>query len=503
MKKALKLLKTHYRQIFIVFIFFTLALPMGYMLGIKDPSFLYGVDVTTPLPSLQQQSFADKEFQSNFEKWWNSHFLMRKISLKMKNQIYDWMNFGKIHTGYNNSIIEGKDHYIFEKEYFSDNTPICTNLNISDLKKIKQLKDFLYKRDIGLYIVLAPNKVLTYKDKLPARYTYFYHNDCQYYDKIENYLLQNNIPAFNAQRLMAEIRKNEKYEPFSKTGTHWNFYGAGRTVQASLKKFGLAEISLKNIDTSNLPYFAERDIANLLNLPIEFKTDDKFPYPNFEKTDAIKGNIAVIGNSFSNEYVRILSEVTGIYDITHVENSPLSHKMASKVLTAKKIFLIYTSLPFQNPNDQLYKKIDTLLNSENPEFTFFNQDEAIQTSGLSGYENWGRWSDGKLATIRFSIGRLYNDKKIIFTINPFLTPKHTRQSVTISHRGEVLAQWNFEYGKNNPDTSLLISPDMLDNDGDLELKFEIQNPKSPKELGISGDARKIGIGFVSAKITDS
>lgn len=183
--------------------------------------------------------------------------------------------------------------------------------------------------------------------------------------------------------------------------------------------------------------------------------------------------------------MKILREVTEVSDITHVENSPLSHKTASKILTAKNIFLVYTSLPFRKSNDQLYQKIDTLLNSENPEFTFSNQDEAIQTSGLSGYENWGRWSDGKLATIRFSIGRLYNDKKIIFTINPFLTPKHTRQSVTISHRGEVLTQWNFEYGKDNSDTSLLISPDMLDSDGDLELKFEIQNPKSPKELGIA------------------
>ena len=50
-----------------------------------------------------------------------------------------------------------------------------------------------------------------------------------------------------------------------------------------------------------------------------------------------------------------------------------------------------------------------------------------------------------------------------------------------------------------PKTSFLIPKDIAPK-GKVIMRFEIDNPQSPKELGLSDDSRKLGIGFKSMKI---
>ena len=66
---------------------------------------------------------------------------------------------------------------------------------------------------------------------LPKRYQYFLGNDCSYYDKLERKLRELNINVINTQSIVSKIREEGMYQPFSKTGTHWNLYGAGRVLQ--------------------------------------------------------------------------------------------------------------------------------------------------------------------------------------------------------------------------------------------------------------------------------
>ena len=108
MRKISSFILRHYRQLFITGVISLMVFPMGYMLGMQENTKLTGQDVLTDLPTLQKKSFLLKDFQPEFEKWWNSHFFARKIALKLKNQLYDWANFSLIHSGYRNNVIQGK-----------------------------------------------------------------------------------------------------------------------------------------------------------------------------------------------------------------------------------------------------------------------------------------------------------------------------------------------------------------------------------------------------------
>lgn len=500
MKTFVEFIIKKYRQIFIVAVMFLMLIPLGYVFGIKEKTSLAGKEVYTDLPSLQQKSFLNKDFQTNFEQWWSSHFYARKIALKIKNQLYDWANFNVIHSGYKNNVIQGYDGYLFERGYFASLSYNCMDSNSEGFYKLDMLHKVINSRGGDLYVVLAPNKVLTYKDKLPTRYSFFYNNNCNYYYKIEKKLKQLGIPVYNAQNLAQNIRENEKYEPFSKTGTHWNFYGAGRTVEESLRYFGLADLELKQVDTSLTPYMTERDIADLLNLPVKYYTGEHYPYPRFTKSIVLDGKTSIIGNSFSNEYKRVLFEVLKNKMIIHKGNSPLSNQEAKDILTSKSIFLVYTDQPFFNKQDQLWKKIDILLDNVSDQLIFANSNLSLEQRGLSHVEKWGRWSEGNNVILKFKLENFAIKTKIVFDIRPYINSKHPKLTVDIKNNGKILNTWVFEEGKARPDTSLIITKDMLEDNGCLQLEFDIKDPKSPYELGYSNDKRKLGIGFISVKI---
>lgn len=50
-----------------------------------------------------------------------------------------------------------------------------------------------------------------------------------------------------------------------------------------------------------------------------------------------------------------------------------------------------------------------------------------------------------------------------------------------------------------PNTSLIIPQDIAPK-GKISIRFEIDNPQSPKELGVSEDSRKLGLGFKSLRL---
>ena len=104
-----------YNKFFVGIIFALLALPMTFFIGISETTTTDGTESITPIPSIQEKSFQDKKFQPLFESWWNSHFAFRKTMLKTKNTIYDWANFGKMHSGSQQTIIQGKENIIYQR----------------------------------------------------------------------------------------------------------------------------------------------------------------------------------------------------------------------------------------------------------------------------------------------------------------------------------------------------------------------------------------------------
>ncbi len=111
-------------------------------------------------------------------------------------------------------------------------------------------------------------------------------------------------------------------------------------------------------------------------------------------------------------------------------------------------------------------------------------------------EGFGTWSDGDRAEINFSIKP---DAGVLFfsaQVRPFLAPSHPRLDVSLMANDVPVAEWSFD-GARADDREWLwrhvpIPADVVTN-GNIQLVLSIRSPASPKELGLSIDARKLGV----------
>ena len=138
-------------------------------------------------------------------------------------------------------------------------------------------------------------------------------------------------------------------------------------------------------------------------------------------------------------------------------------------------FSLYDTLNFATDND-----------------IFFN---LKNLDGLSGPEHWGRWSDANIApTVKFQFNETLPD---IFTL--FLKANAFGPNIGDALTVNIADQ---TYSIQIPPKSPFDIKINVDLRGQKTNKIEFIPPKptSPKELGLSDDGRKLGIGFISMKI---
>jgi phosphoglycerol transferase len=122
-----------------------------------------------------------------------------------------------------------------------------------------------------------------------------------------------------------------------------------------------------------------------------------------------------------------------------------------------------------------------------------DEDESLRSTGLSGIEPWGRWSDGALVTLtwdqplprkvrlRLDAAAYGPNAELPFTLTAGATVVPLR--VGDSHRWQELR---------------------FDTDGTVRtIEIRVPRPTSPQELGRAPDARKLGIGLYSLEVLDA
>ncbi|MBP5399936.1 MAG: acyltransferase family protein [Alphaproteobacteria bacterium] len=130
----------------------------------------------------------------------------------------------------------------------------------------------------------------------------------------------------------------------------------------------------------------------------------------------------------------------------------------------------------------------------------FSRRLPLQAKGFSGAEEWGCWTEGDVAEIKFSWRKMKN-LRVNLKLHPFMPVEVKERNVDVFVNGKKAAHWHFEHGKPSPNTDLvLLKKDY--NTKDYVITFEIQNPQSPNELGISDDTRKLGLGFETISIDE-
>lgn len=130
----------------------------------------------------------------------------------------------------------------------------------------------------------------------------------------------------------------------------------------------------------------------------------------------------------------------------------------------------------------------------------FSRNLPLLVKGFSGAEKWGCWTNGNEAEMKFS----WKDKKnlkVTFKLHPFLPKIVEEQNVDVFVNGKKITHWHFEHNEPSPNTTLILLQKDF-NTKDYVITFNIQNPQSPSELGLSGDTRKLGLGFETMSIKE-
>lgn len=120
--------------------------------------------------------------------------------------------------------------------------------------------------------------------------------------------------------------------------------------------------------------------------------------------------------------------------------------------------------------------------------------------GWNEAEGWGVWSRGMYADLVLPVSEsLHNRIKICLLMQAFVPKFHPTQQVNVFLNGEFIQQWCFDWPGIVESRVILAERNSFVN-GVIVLGFQMLNPASPLSLGISDDARLLGIGLHALKV---
>jgi hypothetical protein len=129
-------------------------------------------------------------------------------------------------------------------------------------------------------------------------------------------------------------------------------------------------------------------------------------------------------------------------------------------------------------------------------------DGIILGDGWSTAENWGTWSDGDTASVLLALSSTpKKDIELLIDGHAFLSDKHPSQEVDVLVNNHQVSTLKYDLQSNSGVRVVKIPKALaLEKNGQLSIKFNFETPKSPAELGLSTDARRLGLGIVSLEI---
>jgi hypothetical protein len=117
-------------------------------------------------------------------------------------------------------------------------------------------------------------------------------------------------------------------------------------------------------------------------------------------------------------------------------------------------------------------------------------------NGWAQPEPWGTWSDGPVASLVMNPDKRV-PSRVTLQVQGFVTPGPVQAAVVINDKkvGDIV----LTSAKPSGQFSFDIPAEALA-DGSIKLDLLITNPQSPKDIGMSNDDRKLGIGLYSLRI---
>jgi hypothetical protein len=131
-------------------------------------------------------------------------------------------------------------------------------------------------------------------------------------------------------------------------------------------------------------------------------------------------------------------------------------------------------------------------------FSSVREEQTYLSSGLSTVEKFGRWSDSKKSTITFKLDMAScKSKELSMNLRGFVTKSNPEQKAEVLLNNEYIGEVKIKAHEPQPkEFSFGISKKTKCEEVNT-LEFKIENPVSPKSLGVNSDTRTLGIGFES------
>jgi hypothetical protein len=89
------------------------------------------------------------------------------------------------------------------------------------------------------------------------------------------------------------------------------------------------------------------------------------------------------------------------------------------------------------------------------------------------------------------------------TLSAFTSPPAPQQIVHVAANGYMMEHWTFRLGEAGEPRQAIIPASVLARRKLLRIDFVIDDPKSPLELNLSDDRRKLGIGVQDLVLTSA
>ena len=137
-----------------------------------------------------------------------------------------------------------------------------------------------------------------------------------------------------------------------------------------------------------------------------------------------------------------------------------------------------------------------ILTGQGLEFARGGSGVGALAEGWSEPEAWGVWSVAKACRLRLRLDPVPTiPVRIGLACRAFVHERHPWLRVACSAGGATIGSWDFSPGSALGPRSFRLDPGALGADGALTLTFELDNPRSPAELGLNADIRPLGLGL--------
>ncbi|MBA3015129.1 MAG: class I SAM-dependent methyltransferase [Desulfobulbaceae bacterium] len=119
-------------------------------------------------------------------------------------------------------------------------------------------------------------------------------------------------------------------------------------------------------------------------------------------------------------------------------------------------------------------------------------------SGWSFSEPWGVWSDGGIAELIIEVPKsLRGDLRMIIAFHGYVTEQYPEMTINIQVNTQPVEMVCCRFGEEYQTRTCILPAGRQGGHDMVWVRFDIPQPKSPKELGLARDSRVLGVGLRS------